>query len=371
MIKDFIQSLYLTKREKRGYGALILLILFVIAFQYFVLPFFQKPPKVLSEENLKKLDVIQTRVNEKQNLKINPNQTNYKQLIDIGVSGFVANNWMKYLASGGSFNHPKDLLKVYGLTDSLFQSIQQHLIFDTISLVENIDSTDQEFIASNNFNQENDSFEKEYVNKKGKEISISQTTIKIDNSSFNQLVDFGFSKFVAGNILRYIEKGGSINNIKDLKSIYGIDTLFVNLNRNKIIFPEAIVSTISLNSCDSLKLMSIKGIGKVYASRIISYREKIGGFYSLDQLNEIYGLEDFNFYESKIHFKIDSSLIQKINIHQVEFKTLLKHPYFEYADVKIIFDLKERNDNFSVQQIINHPLINPKYKKHYTYYLKN
>lgn len=47
---------------------------------------------------------------------------------------------------------------------------------------------------------------------------------------------------------------------------------------------------IDINIASKDDLMRIKGIGDVYADRIIAYREEIGGFSALEQLTEIQGI---------------------------------------------------------------------------------
>ena len=45
-----------------------------------------------------------------------------------------------------------------------------------------------------------------------------------------------------------------------------------------------------LNEVDSVWLTSIHGIGPVLSKRLVKYRKLLGGFNSIDQLKEVYGL---------------------------------------------------------------------------------
>lgn len=80
-----------------------------------------------------------------------------------------------------------------------------------------------------------------------------------------------------------------------------------------------------VNDADTSDFQQISGIGKVFSQRIIKYRQLLGGFYSLQQLNEVYGLEDFSFPNTLF---LDSTKIKKININKIPFLDLVAHPYF-------------------------------------------
>jgi hypothetical protein len=94
-----------------------------------------------------------------------------------------------------------------------------------------------------------------------------------------------------------------------------------------------------LNSADSATLVKIRGIGPYYASRILQYRERLGGFHSATQLKELNA--KYLVVDSLLPFlTVDASLIRKRDIDTMSFTTLLRHPYLEYEDVTLIFDAK-------------------------------
>lgn len=114
------------------------------------------------------------------------------------------------------------------------------------------------------------------------------------------------------------------------------------------------VKKIELNTTDSLGLIRIKGIGPVFSSRIIKYRELLGGFTSINQLLEVYGIDSSKFHNIKRYVKADESIIKRIDLNDASFKQLLKHPYIEYDLVKEIINYRNSNGGFtSVTEIIN------------------
>jgi competence ComEA-like helix-hairpin-helix protein len=103
------------------------------------------------------------------------------------------------------------------------------------------------------------------------------------------------------------------------------------------------ITSININSADSLTLVRLKGIGPVLAARIIKYRESLGGYADVNQLKEIYGM-DTNTLKSIIpSLYIDLSAIRKMDLNTATFKELLHHPYLEYDDVKRIVNYRDKH----------------------------
>jgi DNA uptake protein ComE-like DNA-binding protein len=82
-----------------------------------------------------------------------------------------------------------------------------------------------------------------------------------------------------------------------------------------------------LNSTDTLQLQEIYGIGPVFANRIIRYRDLLGGFYTREQLKEVYGFQEQQYKEIIRHVFIDTSFLKRMNLSTVDRETLLLHPY--------------------------------------------
>ncbi len=90
---------------------------------------------------------------------------------------------------------------------------------------------------------------------------------------------------------------------------------------------------LNLNSTDTTELKRIPGIGSYYARKICSYRERLGGFVNVGQIEEIEGLP-----ENIAHwFTVDSmAVVRRENVNTASFRTLARHPYLTYEQVKLI-----------------------------------
>ena len=99
---------------------------------------------------------------------------------------------------------------------------------------------------------------------------------------------------------------------------------------------------IELNSADSTALVSIRGIGPYYASKILRYREQLGGFHAPRQLKEM-KFQYLNNIDSLLpHFSVNPALIRKKELDTMSFKSVLHHPYLVYEDVQLIFNAKRK-----------------------------
>lgn len=106
--------------------------------------------------------------------------------------------------------------------------------------------------------------------------------------------------------------------------------------------PKKVIEPIELNSTDSIALVTLPQIGEVMASRIHRYRERLGGFVAVEQLFEIKGMDSTRFETIQPYLLLNNQEIKKINVNQDAFKTLLRHPYLEYEQVKAIVNYRER-----------------------------
>ena len=187
---------------------------------------------------------------------------------------------------------------------------------------------------------------------------IVDTTIKFDpnTASFATLLKVGFSEFAANNLLKFCDRGGKIYAHNDLIKIYGVDSVFLTkINRQIVIATQIDESkkyikklfTIEINNADADTLQSIPCIGPVISKRIIKYRTQLGGFVSLHQLVEVYGV-DSSCYKNILQYLIlDVELIQKLNLNTVDEKIFNQHPYISKYQARAIVKYRELMGSFT------------------------
>jgi competence protein ComEA len=186
-----------------------------------------------------------------------------------------------------------------------------------------------------------------------------------NTSSSDELRKLGFSPISIKSILNYRLKKGKFRENEDLKKMFGMSTDFYKkiepfidiksakkdeFSDKKKFSTEKKKTRIEINSADSAKLVSVWGIGPVYAKRIMKYRDKLGGFYSLNQIKEVYGLPDSLSICLMNEFVIDTGRIKHIQINSITEKDLSSHPYVSVYQAKGVLNYRKLQGNFKNEQ---------------------
>ncbi|MEK7225163.1 MAG: helix-hairpin-helix domain-containing protein, partial [Bacteroidota bacterium] len=121
-----------------------------------------------------------------------------------------------------------------------------------------------------------------------------------------------------------IESAGEANNYKDYTDKAAGETSPVKTYSSPY-------SVIDINTADTTAYISLPGIGSKLAARIVNFRDKLGGFYSISQVGETFGLPDSTFQKIKQYLKLESASIRKININTATVDELKAHPYIKWS----------------------------------------
>jgi len=101
---------------------------------------------------------------------------------------------------------------------------------------------------------------------------------------------------------------------------------------------------IDINTASLGDLIKVYGIGEVTAQRILSYKEILGGFVAMEQLNEVWGLSPEVLANLNKQFQVKSTLgIKKYNINNASIKELAQFPYFKYTIARQIVMYRSMN----------------------------
>ena len=91
-----------------------------------------------------------------------------------------------------------------------------------------------------------------------------------------------------------------------------------------------------LNTADTTSLKTIPGIGPYFARKIVQYGQRLGGYVSIDQLDEIEGFPQ----EAKHYLVINQPQTQKLNVNRMTLDELKRHPYISFFQAKAITDYR-------------------------------
>jgi len=173
----------------------------------------------------------------------------------------------------------------------------------------------------------------------------------IDSLGF---VLLGVKPNVASGILKYRKKGGVFRSKADFAKVYGISPEkqkelepFIAIAEIKQLKTENVSTKrtdiiVELNSADTTQLMQVKGIGRGYAKAVVRFRQQTGGFVSVDQLSEIYGMRPENLEKIRPYCKVNTDLVQKLRVNVATAEKLKAHPYFNFYQAKAVYELRRR-----------------------------
>ena len=91
---------------------------------------------------------------------------------------------------------------------------------------------------------------------------------------------------------------------------------------------------IDLSTADTMALQRVPGIGPYYARRIADYRERLGGYVSLDQLDEIPNFPS----AAKAFFVVSGQPSRRLDVNRLSLNELKRHPYINYYQARAIVD---------------------------------
>ena len=173
-------------------------------------------------------------------------------------------------------------------------------------------------------------------------------------------------------IQNYLSKGGHFKKTEDLQRIYGlrqdqyeriapyiqieslpgvkgdqtVNVRSINENPTTKKFTSH-YSVIDINAADTTSFIALPGIGSKLAARIVNFREKLGGFYSIEQVGETFGLPDSTFQKIKQYLKLEDISLRKININTATVDELKTHPYIRWSVANPIVAYRNEHGVFS------------------------
>ena len=108
------------------------------------------------------------------------------------------------------------------------------------------------------------------------------------------------------------------------------------------------------NQADTADLIALPGIGSKLAARIVLFREKLGGFYRVEQIAETFGLPDSVFQRIRPLLKTETVRLRKLNINTATEEELKSHPYLRWKIARLIIAYRNEHGPFpSVEALRN------------------
>ena len=288
---------YFTKKEKVGVISLLLFTLIVFAARFFISPQQEieaEPVVVVSQEdNVKQTEEHQNSpqpsVAPKQTYSLfyfDPNTADSAAFVRLGLRPYIAKNIIKYRSKGGKFRMPEDFSRIYGLTPQKMEELRPY-----IRIAEPPAIPKQSSAATATFpKQESKSI--------GDTIALASPT----NASHQTIVR---------------------------QEKYPLGT------------------KVDINTADTTELKKIPRIGTSFAKRIVKYREILGGYHTVAQLKEVYGITPEMYDAILPWMMIEDEKVNQLPVNQLSIERLRAHPYLNFYQAKAIVELRQRKGKLS------------------------
>jgi competence ComEA-like helix-hairpin-helix protein len=203
-----------------------------------------------------------------------------------------------------------------------------------------------------------------------------------NNYSLSDWMNLGLSEKQSVVVLKFTSRG--IYSEEDLKRIFVIPDVLFELIRDSVVYPERFQNSpnqesfkkqakhivqVNLNTADTTEFMKIYGIGAFYAKQIIRYREKLGGYFTKEQLLEVWKMTNEAYDKIKDHVFISEKDVKRININSVTIEELKVHPYLKWNQANSIVKMRMQRNGFkNIEEIKESVLIDSEtYEKLFPY----
>lgn len=185
-----------------------------------------------------------------------------------------------------------------------------------------------------------------------------------NSATKDELLALGFKRKTANMIDKYRTSGGKFYKKEDLMKIYGISEEYVKQlwdyieikeqpvkkkkkkaypSRKKYKSKSKKIISINLNTTTADSLTLIRGIGPVLSKRIIKFRDGLGGFVGVHQLEEVYGLDEDVLEKLTQIGIINNSNVKTVDLNAIDAAQLQKHPYISRSLAHAIIAFRKQH----------------------------
>ncbi|MFI3302238.1 MAG: helix-hairpin-helix domain-containing protein [Rikenellaceae bacterium] len=264
--------------------------------------------------------------------EFDPNTATQRDLRKLGLDKNIANSIIRWREAGKIFRIKEDLSESYNMPDSVYYAIEPYIKIGAEFRYEKKERT----ITTTS-------------KPKVKRTLTPLSPFTIDTVGIKYLYSTGlFSPRQAEVFIKYYRSGG-LNNMYEVRECIVVSDSIANVLEQYIVFPpeKDKLALIDINKADSAELRSVKGIGEKSVVAIMNYRQKLGGFYSVEQLSELKEVTESNFERIIRQISCDSCDISKIDINFAVAKKLIEHPYITPMVVRRLLKTRQIKGGWS------------------------
>jgi competence ComEA-like helix-hairpin-helix protein len=281
-----------------------------------------------------------------QSFAFDPNTATEDDFVKLGLSPKTAATITKFRASGAKFRTADDFGKIYSIRPDDLARLKPLI---RIAVAPDAKTTATAKPVAENFNFDPN-------------IATEADFVKL-----------GLSPKTAAAIANYRTKGGKFKTAADFKKIYGLPeadftrlesfikiaaapTAAKPLVNSPLLQPNTNAAftrkdknpflKVDINAATAEEWQQLPNIGAGYANRIITYREKLGGFLRPDQLKEVWALPDSVYKKVLPQLTLGTATLRKLKINTLAAADLKNHPYAGWKVANLIVSYREQHGKY-------------------------
>lgn len=327
-LRQIVQDYFTFSRNERKGITILLVLVFLLAIANKLFFYFETPGKI--DTQLLNAQLLSTKTNSNTEIKqgslflFDPNTIDETALDSLALPDKIKSNLIRYRDKGGHYYSAKDFRKMYGMTDSIYRTIEPYLRIKTATASSILMAKDKQLFD-----------------------------FDPNTASDSLFLCFGITEKQIRTIRNYQNKRGYFHNSADFLKLYVLsesqkkDLLpYIKVEKGEPLATSARTidkeEVIEINSSDSVELMKLPGIGTKLSKRIIKYRDLLGGYYTLEQLREVYGLKEETIDLIDKRVKVDDTKVQKVDLNFSDRYELSRHPYIGKENAAMIINFRTK-----------------------------
>ena len=272
-----------------------------------------------------------------------PNTASFDDFIRLGLADKVSKSICNYREKGGKFREPADFKKIWSLKKEDYSRLLAYIRIGS---------------------------QGEKPREKWSETPVAEPFAFDPNTAGEEeLLRLGLPSRTVKSIINYRSKGGQFRKKEDLEKIYTLNeedyariSPYATFSENiaaatarPVTYAGGFSATarkpldkgpVDINRANMEAWMSLPGIGETRARQLVSFREKLGGFISVEQIGEMYGLPDSVFQSMRQYLVLNNAALRKININALSVAELDAHPYISKRQAELIVAYRDQHGAF-------------------------
>ena len=248
-----------------------------------------------------------------------PNKVDSLQLMSFGLPEDVARRWVHYTEKGGRFLKQEDVLKIYGLERSWWEQAKEFMILQHME------------------------WEDEPL-----QMPDVHYAFMPDTMSVARWQEWGLSEAQAYSVVNYLGKIDEPLAWSDLEKIYVLDESFKARIKPWVRFDAphnghdpTHSEKLEINSMSKEELSRVSNWPKWKVERLIAFRDRLGGFHTLNQIYGVYGLDSLELHTLEPSLSIQGVELTKCYVNKEPADSLIRHPYINFTQAYELMRFRE------------------------------